>query len=728
MSAKKQDPYRAANLYHRSGKWGTVVSLTARQAALLRSDSTAAVTSLVAHHEEEEKGDLWKLELRGFDISAEALQPICDAISRSLVNRLELYDCAFSTGALHSLRDSVVTSGILESLHITVFELTPFCGHDLDLVAGMVSACKKQLWDFELTCYSRAEVRMNDPIVTSVKECGEMLDLTFLIFPYKGDAKPCPHDKKRVKVRGKKKGRRSPVDFAHIYAKILESCPKIHSLSMCRIPSTGSGIRQLCDAIKANTELDTLLLSCSQLSIHAMELLFHALGNISTLSLARNEVFPGGMPPLCRLIRESTQLARLYIDKTGLDAMSVKPLCDAIVANESLRVVTMSQNNLYNIDLDSVNKLITASPLLTLDMSECYLGAGAVVPLSLAISKTTKLTNLHITRNGLNGAYPRLWAVAMGHSQTLTRIDIRGNRYTEEDNILMQEQKPAACVVDVLYSEDDEGWTEENSVPLTQKVTKTYKCGGTHPPEVSCEESRLLLIESGDIPADTPEATPKASECAGRRLYMKGLLEEEEWIASGYPTKEEYLTYLKSEEGKKELEERQKIVDENKQKAKEIEERKQKQEAEEEEKKKKEAEKEEEERKRREREEEEKQKEKEKKEKEKEEEANKAAAPSLSLPTTTSTSTNEGGVDSDRADDDRTSANAVSFTPLISPRPTLPSSSIAGLAPVALSLNVESPDRPVSVNTVRFWRRKKMTPLHRSFSQERERFLSSYGM
>ncbi|KAJ3244493.1 hypothetical protein HDU77_009889 [Chytriomyces hyalinus] len=198
---------------------------------------------------------------------------------------------------------------------------------------------------------------------------------------------------------------------------------------------------QFASSLQINTNLQVLNLSTCRLgasSILALSTVLQTNDSLLSLDISNNKINASLESDVCyhlsKMIRRNTSLGYINLSKLSIsDWATVNHLSNAIKENMRIRVLDLSCNRItrdgcisLSMNLSTVQKTLTF-----LSLSCCAIQDEGAEAIGLCLTRNTALTTLYVDYNKITGIGLRAIARALHSNQTLVRLALWGNAFSE---------------------------------------------------------------------------------------------------------------------------------------------------------------------------------------------------------------------------------------------------------------------------------------------------------
>lgn len=202
-------------------------------------------------------------------------------------------------------------------------------------------------------------------------------------------------------------------------------------LDLCKQSLGPSGMRQVAEALRGNSQVKSLLLGADQLgpegALAVAELLEGGAG-LRTVFLGCNAIGPAGTAALCAALRENRTVQGLWLKRNELGPEGAAHLAALLQSRGGLHTLDLVTNRL---GVEGIAVLVDAlcaarGPLETLYVCGNQLGAAGALHVARLLKAKTPLRALYLAANHLGDAGAQILAEALGGSGLL-RLGLASN-------------------------------------------------------------------------------------------------------------------------------------------------------------------------------------------------------------------------------------------------------------------------------------------------------------
>jgi len=242
-------------------------------------------------------------------------------------------------------------------------------------------------------------------------------------------------------------------------SKAVAVNPAVTGLWLKRNPIGADGLRAVANLIRSGTSVRVLDLVNTCPGVPGLSEVVAALAErpnqIESVYLGGNSLDESAATQLAALVSTNQTLFGLFLSVNRLGDDGAKRLADGLAGNHSLRALSLASNGLGSVGVAAMARGLCGHPDLTwLDLgyspSTRVLGCcenrvtGEAIPaLADLISSSPHLTELNLTRTGIERAGLERLADAVGRSPCIMSVTYTGPRVASLDDLLAERR--AAC-------------------------------------------------------------------------------------------------------------------------------------------------------------------------------------------------------------------------------------------------------------------------------------------
>ena len=214
----------------------------------------------------------------------------------------------------------------------------------------------------------------------------------------------------------------------------------------------------LCEALRVNTVLSTLIIIRCPLDEEQQEILAPVIAGsltLKALGLSKRTLVGGWRPELMKAIFRSRNLIRLSISEERYDD-SWQRIGEELIGNSTLTCLELFSNYLGEIGGVRIGEGLALNSTLTfLDLYNNQLGESAGVKIGEALAVNSTLTRLELCSNSLGEVGGRGIGEGLAVNSTLTWLDLSENMLGESAGVKIGEALAANSTLSLLNLSDN---------------------------------------------------------------------------------------------------------------------------------------------------------------------------------------------------------------------------------------------------------------------------------